>query len=81
MSTPPRGVYQLVAELVQEQGVGDLKLAFEAMKRKLAEKGYFDEDRKMEIPRSPKRLAVITAPTGAAIRDFLKIAEIARNRR
>ncbi|HAS88274.1 MAG TPA: exodeoxyribonuclease VII large subunit [Desulfovibrio sp.] len=73
---PPRGVYQLVAELVQEQGVGDLKLAFEAMKRKLAEKGYFAEDRKMEIPRSPKRVAVVTAPTGAAIRDFLKIAEV-----
>ncbi|MFW5501310.1 MULTISPECIES: exodeoxyribonuclease VII large subunit [unclassified Maridesulfovibrio] len=72
---PPRGVYQLVAELVQEQGVGDLKLAFEAMKRKLAEKGYFDEDRKMEIPRSPKRVAVVTAPSGAAVRDFLKIAE------
>lgn len=72
---PPRGVYQLVAELVQEQGVGDLKLAFEAMKRKLAEKGYFAEDRKMEIPRSPKRVAVVTAPAGAAVRDFLKIAE------
>ena len=72
---PPRGVYQLVAELVQEQGVGDLKLAFEAMKRKLAEKGYFDEERKMTIPRSPERVAVVTAPTGAAIRDFLKIAE------
>ncbi|WP_320170874.1 exodeoxyribonuclease VII large subunit [Maridesulfovibrio sp.] len=72
---PPRGVYQLVAELVQEQGVGDLKLAFEAMKRRLAEKGYFDEDRKMEIPRSPGRVAVVTAPSGAAVRDFLKIAE------
>ncbi|CCO22455.1 exodeoxyribonuclease VII large subunit [Maridesulfovibrio hydrothermalis] len=72
---PPRGVYQLVAELVQEQGVGDLKLAFEAMKRKLAEKGYFDDERKMEIPDSPKRVAVVTSPSGAAIRDFLKIAE------
>lgn len=72
---PPRGAYQLVAELVQEQGVGDLKLAFEAMKRKLAEKGYFDEDRKMEIPRSPKKVAVVTSPTGAAVRDFFKIAE------
>lgn len=72
---PPRGVYQLVAELVQEQGVGDLKLAFEAMKRKLAEKGYFSEDRKMEIPASPKKVAVVTAPAGAAVRDFLKIAE------
>lgn len=73
---PPRGVYQLVAELVQEQGIGDLRLAFEAMKRKLAEKGYFGDDRKMAIPRSPERVAVVTAPSGAAIRDFLKIAEV-----
>lgn len=72
---PPRGVYQLVAELVQEQGVGDLKLAFEAMKRKLADKGYFSEDRKMEIPASPKKVAVVTAPGGAAVHDFLKIAQ------
>ncbi|WP_018123126.1 exodeoxyribonuclease VII large subunit [Desulfovibrio oxyclinae] len=70
----PRGQYQLVAELVQEQGVGDLRMAFEAMKRKLAAKGYFEEDRKMQIPREPARVAVVTSPTGAAIRDFLRIA-------
>ncbi|MBI9109785.1 exodeoxyribonuclease VII large subunit [Maridesulfovibrio ferrireducens] len=72
---PPRGSYQLIAELIQEQGVGDLRLAFEAMKRKLADKGYFSEDRKMEIPRSPSKVAVVTAPSGAAIMDFLRIAE------
>lgn len=72
---PPRGVYQLIAELIQEQGVGDLRLAFEAMKKKLAERGYFDEDRKMELPRSPKKVAVVTAATGAAVRDFLRIAD------
>lgn len=70
----PRGQYQLVAELVQDQGVGDLALAFEALKRKLAEKGYFDEDRKITLPRDPKRVAVITSPSGAAVRDFLRIA-------
>lgn len=72
---PPRGVYQLIVELVQEQGVGDLRLAFEAMKKKLAERGYFDEDRKMSLPHSPKKVAVVTATTGAAIRDFLRIAD------
>ncbi len=70
----PRGQYQLVAELVQGQGVGDLAMAFEALKRKLAEKGYFDEDRKIDVPRDPQRVAVITSPSGAAIRDFLRIA-------
>ncbi|WP_147822280.1 exodeoxyribonuclease VII large subunit [Salidesulfovibrio onnuriiensis] len=71
----PRGQYQLIAELVQEQGVGDLRMAFEALKAKLAAKGYFDEDRKMALPRDPKRVAVITSPSGAAIRDFLRIAD------
>lgn len=70
----PRGQYQLVAELVQPQGVGDLQMAFEALKTKLAQKGYFDEDRKMDLPRDPGRVAVITSPKGAAIRDFLRIA-------
>ncbi|WP_243545273.1 exodeoxyribonuclease VII large subunit [Pseudodesulfovibrio tunisiensis] len=71
----PRGQYQMIAELVQDQGVGDLHLQFEALKRKLAAKGYFDEERKMELPRNPARVAVITSPRGAAIRDFLRIAE------
>nr|WP_287410889.1 exodeoxyribonuclease VII large subunit [Pseudodesulfovibrio sp.] len=71
----PRGQYQLVAELVQDQGVGDLAVAFEALKRKLADKGYFDEDRKIAVPKNPRRVAVITSPSGAAIRDFLRIAD------
>ena len=71
----PRGQYQLIAELVQEQGVGDLRMAFDALKKKLAAKGYFDEDRKMALPRDPKRVAVVTSPGGAAIRDFLRIAD------
>ncbi|SOB59709.1 Exodeoxyribonuclease 7 large subunit [Pseudodesulfovibrio profundus] len=71
----PRGQYQLVAELVQDQGVGDLAIAFEALKRKLAEKGYFDEDRKLTLPENPKRVAVVTSSSGAAIRDFLRLAD------
>lgn len=70
----PRGQYQLVAELVQEQGVGDLAVAFEALKRKLSDKGYFDPERKLELPRDPSRVAVVTSPSGAAVRDFLRIA-------
>ncbi len=64
----PRGQYQLVAELVQDQGVGDLAVAFEALKKKLAGKGYFDEDRKLALPSDPKRVAVITSASGAAVR-------------
>ena len=71
---PPKGTYQLIAELVQKVGIGDLHLQFEALKKKLYQKGYFDEKRKREIPISPSKVAVITAPTGAAIRDFLHIA-------
>jgi exodeoxyribonuclease VII large subunit len=70
----PRGTYQLVAELVQEQGVGDLHLAFEALKRKLAGLGYFDPNRKRSLPGHVRRVAVVTSPQGAAIRDFVKIA-------
>ncbi|NLW80854.1 MAG: exodeoxyribonuclease VII large subunit [Desulfovibrionales bacterium] len=71
---PPRGAYQLVAELVQGQGQGELAIAFEAMKAKLQAKGYFDQDRKMALPRNPRRVAVVTAPQGAALQDFLRIA-------
>ncbi|WP_045211431.1 exodeoxyribonuclease VII large subunit [Desulfonatronovibrio magnus] len=71
----PRGTYQLIAELVQEQGLGDLFLAFEALKKKLQAQGYFDESRKRPVPYSPDRVAVVTAPTGAVIHDFTRVAE------
>ncbi len=69
-----RGAYQLVAELVQPSGVSDLALAFEALKRTLEGKGYFDEARKKPVPPSPARVALITSPQGAAVRDFLRLA-------
>jgi exodeoxyribonuclease VII large subunit len=69
----PRGTYQLVAELVQEMGEGRLWLEFEALKKALAAKGYFDPARKRPLPAHPTRVAVVTAPTGAAIRDFIRL--------
>ncbi|MEG6506699.1 exodeoxyribonuclease VII large subunit [Nitratidesulfovibrio sp. 1201_IL3209] len=72
---PPRGGYQLVVEMAQDAGLGRLHAQFEALKARLAERGYFDAARKRPLPRHPKRVAVVTAPTGAAIRDFLRMAE------
>ncbi len=71
----PRGTYQLIAELVQEQGLGDLFLAFEALKKKLQGFGYFEQERKRPIPFCPDRVAVVTAPTGAVIHDFMRISQ------
>lgn len=71
----PRGTYQLIAELVQEQGVGDLFLTFEALKKKLVGLGYFDQERKRSIQYCPDRVAVVTAPTGAVIHDFMRVSE------
>jgi exodeoxyribonuclease VII large subunit len=68
---PPRGGYQLVAELIQEEGVGRLHLELEALKKKLSGLGYFDPSRKRPLPARVSRVAAVTAPTGAAIRDFL----------
>lgn len=69
----PRGEYQLVLEYLEPLGVGALALAFEQLKRKLAAQGLFDQEKKRPLPFLPQRVAVITSPTGAAIRDFLRI--------
>jgi exodeoxyribonuclease VII large subunit len=69
----PRGSYQLVAEVVQEVGAGRLWLEFEALKKALAAKGYFEQARKRPLPPQPTRVAVVTAPAGAAVRDFIRI--------
>ncbi len=70
----PRGSYQLIVELAQEEGLGMLAAALEELKRRLAALGYFDQSRKRPLPEAPKRVALITAPTGAAVRDFIRIA-------
>jgi exodeoxyribonuclease VII large subunit len=69
----PRGEYQLIAEHLEEAGVGALKREFERLKAALGAEGLFALERKRELPRFPKRIGVVTSPTGAAIRDILHI--------
>lgn len=69
----PRGEYQVILEYLEPMGVGALALAFEQVKQKLAAQGVFDEAVKKTLPFLPQKVAVITSPTGAAIRDFLKV--------
>lgn len=65
------GAYQIYVEEMIEDGVGNLYLEFEKLKKMLGEKGYFDDKYKKPIPRFPKKIGVITASTGAAIRDII----------
>ncbi|MGI6030446.1 MAG: exodeoxyribonuclease VII large subunit [Eubacteriales bacterium] len=67
------GQYQLYAEYMAPDGVGALALAFEQMKQKLLEEGLFDPAHKQPLPEFPQCIGVVTAPTGAAIRDILNI--------
>ena len=65
------GNYQIYVESMEQDGIGNLYLEFEKLKKKLKEKGMFDEAHKKPIPKYPKKIGIITAPTGAAIRDIL----------
>ncbi|MEQ8849790.1 exodeoxyribonuclease VII large subunit [Botrimarina sp.] len=69
----PRGSYQLVVKEAQPRGVGALELALQRLREKLAAEGLFDRQRKRPLPRFPRRIAFVTSPTGAAIRDFLQV--------
>ncbi len=68
-----RGQYQLVVKAARALGAGDLHERFEALKLKLREEGLFEESRKRALPRFPRRLAIVTSPTGAVIRDLLSV--------
>ena len=69
-----RGTYSLVVRKVQTQGLGPLQQAFLELQQKLNAEGLFSAERKRPLPRVPKRIGVVTSPSGAAIRDFLKAA-------
>jgi exodeoxyribonuclease VII large subunit len=69
----PRGEYQLVIEQVQPKGIGELELALRQLKEKLFKLGYFARERKKPLPTVPRRVALVTSPTGAAVRDMLEI--------
>ncbi|MCW9012199.1 MAG: exodeoxyribonuclease VII large subunit [Gammaproteobacteria bacterium] len=70
-----RGEYQLIAEHMEEAGDGALLRAFEELKARLATEGLFDEELKYPVPEIPRRIGVITSPTGAAIRDVLSVLQ------
>jgi len=70
-----RGQYQLYVEEIEPKGVGSLQLAFTQLKEKLHKEGLFDEARKLPIPYLPKKIGVVTSPTGAAIRDMTNVLE------
>jgi len=68
----PRGSYQLVVRKLEPRGVGALEVAFRQLKDRLEKEGLFDPRRKKPLPRIPTRVAVVTSPSGAAIRDILQ---------
>ncbi|MEM5947817.1 exodeoxyribonuclease VII large subunit [Spirochaetia bacterium 38H-sp] len=70
---PARGSYQIIAEEMELSGRGDILRIIEERKRRLAEEGLFDSSRKKPIPLVPKTIAVVTSPTGAAIRDIINV--------
>ena len=69
----PRGQYQMIVRLMQARGAGTLQAKFEALKSKLTAEGLFEPARKRPLPHFPRRVGLVTSPTGAAIRDFLKV--------
>jgi len=68
-----RGDYSLVVELLEPKGVGALQLAFEQLKERLGAEGLFDPARKRPLPRFPRKIGIVTSPSGAAIRDMLRV--------
>ena len=68
-----RGQYQISVQIVQPRGLGMLQMKFEALKRKLEAEGLFDPARKRALPKFPKRIGIVTSPSGAAIRDMLNV--------
>jgi exodeoxyribonuclease VII large subunit len=69
----PRGSYQIVIDELQPKGIGALELALRKLREKLAAEGLFDPARKRKLPAFPRRVAFVTSPTGAAVRDFLEV--------
>jgi len=70
----PRGSYQLVVEKMEPAGRGPLQVAFEQMRRRLEAEGLFAADRKQPLPEFPRRVALVTSPTSAAVRDLIRVA-------
>lgn len=69
----PRGEYELIVEALDPVGAGALRVAFEQLRDRLAAEGLFDEELKQPLPLFPRRIGIVTSPTGAAIRDILTV--------
>jgi exodeoxyribonuclease VII large subunit len=69
----PRGDYQIILEYMEPVGLGSLQLAFDQLKERLRAQGLFDESHKVPLPLLPRKVGIVTSPTGAAIRDILRI--------
>lgn len=69
----PKGEYQIIVDYLEPKGIGALQLAFHQLKERLHKEGLFDQSKKRPLPYLPRRIAVVTSPTGAAIRDILKV--------
>ena len=72
---PPRGQYQFIADRMIPDGAGALAVAFEQLKAKLGAEGLFDLARKKPLPTHPKRIGVVTSPSGAAVHDIIRVAK------
>jgi len=72
---PPRGQYQLIADRMIPDGAGALAVAFEQLKAKLGAEGLFDPARKKPLPSHPRRIGVVTSPSGAAVHDIIRVAK------
>ncbi|MDP2681629.1 MAG: exodeoxyribonuclease VII large subunit [Deltaproteobacteria bacterium] len=70
-----RGEYQIILDYIEPKGLGALQLALEQLKGKLAREGFFEAMRKRPLPPFPKKIGIVTSPTGAAVRDILKVFE------
>lgn len=70
-----QGRYQIDVHQIQPAGVGELQMAFEALKQQLNQEGLFDPDKKKPIPEYPQKIGIVTSPTGAAIRDIISVLE------
>jgi exodeoxyribonuclease VII large subunit len=68
-----RGEYQLIVDVLEPQGAGALQLAFEQLKKKLSAEGLFDSTRKRSLPKLPRRIGIVTSPSGAVLRDMIHI--------
>jgi exodeoxyribonuclease VII large subunit len=69
----PRGDYQVIVEYMEPVGLGSLQLAFDQLKEKLRKEGLFADEHKVALPLLPRKVGIVTSPTGAAIRDMLRI--------